>query len=220
MKSTLSSLPRGVCSDLNTTVSLRNGTHQIQPMSKQIKNPMTEVSTAVYNLLEPLSSQARQLVVRAALTLLGENASIAEGMSAGVKEHSASGDITEADTDKPSNARSFFDKKEPRGKTEQIAAAARFRELKEHATAHTRSDIEAVFSEARRNFDRHNFARDLDNARNSGFFNKGGSAKTGYTLSYYGQNYVDALPDRSAARALGKPQRKKGKGAKKGGSAA
>jgi hypothetical protein len=59
----------------------------------------------------------------------------------------------------------------------------------------------------------------------TGYFNKGGSADGGYQLSYVGQDYIDALPDREkalAARANArarKPGKKaKGKGARKGGA--
>ena len=65
-----------------------------------------------------------------------------------------------------------------------------------------------IFSVSRRNFDSHNYNRDMQNARNqAGFFNKS-TEKGSDTLSYYGQNYVDALPDRDTAKQLSRPKTK------------
>ncbi len=68
-----------------------------------------------------------------------------------------------------------------------------------------KADFQRVIStEARRSFHDGNFGRDIDNARAAKFFNPGGSAATGFTLSHVGQNYVDALPDREKAKAVKK----------------
>jgi hypothetical protein len=75
----------------------------------------------------------------------------------------------------------------------------------------SKDDFRAVFKDARRSFDTKNFGRDIGNARLSGFFTKGKEN----SLSDYGQQYVDQLPDRTAARTLRRPKgAKKGKGKK------
>jgi hypothetical protein len=42
--------------------------------------------------------------------------------------------------------------------------------------------------------------------KRAGFFNTGGSRSLGYTLSLYGQRYVDTLPDGDAIKKLHKPK--------------
>lgn len=70
-----------------------------------------------------------------------------------------------------------------------------------------------MISAARRNFDASNFGRDINNARTKGLFNKG-TGKDAYVLSYYGQNYVDILPNRDQLKTL----KAKGSKAKKCGA--
>jgi len=109
----------------------------------------------------------------------------------------------------------FFHFKDPQNKGEILAVAARYRELKGEE-AHPKSDLKAVIVDAGRNFDDANFARDMNNAkRQAGFFNLG--TGRGARLSYYGKQYVDALPDRAKAGALKRPKvgGRKSPGAKK-----
>ena len=179
------------------------------------KRTIADASAELYKLLEPFESDERARIVRGTLTLLGEQSS-----SFGLDEKDQQGGVGSSreragQIGTSTNARGFFDKKAPANKIEELAAAARFREQHENSTAIKKEDFKRIISDqARRNFDSHNFNRDINNARNSGFFNKGGSAKNGYTLSYYGQNFIDALPDREAAKKLHKP--KSGRRTKKG----
>ncbi len=173
------------------------------------KKSIADASSVLYQLLEPFDPSERARIVQGTLTLLGELAaeSTSQGQSsagtAGAQTHSASG----------KGVREYFDIKKPNNKIEELATVARFREQAQNGEASTKEDFKKIIGAARRNFDNANFARDINNARNKGFFNKGGSAKTGYTLSYYGQNYIDALPDRDAAKKIQRPKRA---GARKG----
>lgn len=110
---------------------------------------------------------------------------------------------------------SYFAAKNPRTKGEELAAAARYRELNEGAESSTRADLERVIKNARRNFDAGNFRRDLENARTSGLFTRG-SGKDSIILSTYGQSYVDALPDRAVAKQFARPKRGGRKSGRKG----
>src|SRR5207247_3229045 len=75
-----------------------------------------------------------------------------------------------------------------------------------NAQTHSKADLKKVIADARRNFDDRNFARDIKNARRqAGLFNLG-TERDAYQLSSYGQQYVDALPDKDAASKLKKPK--------------
>lgn len=116
-----------------------------------------------------------------------------------------------------SDPAAYFASKDPKSKQEELAVAARFRETIRGETKHTKKDFEAIFGEARRNFDGPNFAFDMRNAKKAGFFVKGGAKSHSHSLSYFGQNFVDALPDRSkaqATKAKSKKKRNKAKTAK------
>jgi hypothetical protein len=165
---------------------------------------IAELTAELYKLLEPLDSQNRTRLISATLTLLGESISspLAGGSQTdgGIPDPAALSGFT-------SDALTFFNAKRPEGKSEELAVAARFRELKSDESTHEKDDFRNVFGSARRNFDSGNFGRDLGNARTRGFFNPG----TGNTLSAYGINFVDALPDREAAKAITAPRGKKKK---------
>lgn len=85
--------------------------------------------------------------------------------------------------------------------------AARYREIAEKEESHSKTDLRTVITTgAHRNFDDANFARDMNNAkRQAGFFNLGTGRDTN-KLSYYGKQYVDALPDREEAGKLKRPK--------------
>lgn len=172
---------------------------------------VADASAELYKLLEGFTSEERGRIVKGTLMLFGEVVPTA-GMELRGGE----------DIDTPAavggagfkDARAFFETKAPTSKIEELAVAARFREQKEGAERHTKKEFASVITNARRNFDAHNFKRDLDNARTAGFFNKGGSEKEGFILSYYGQNYVDALPDREKLKTLKRPKKAAGTKAK------
>lgn len=167
---------------------------------------LTDATTALFKILEPLSTDERMRVVKSALILLGEES---ESLTAKVEgQKSKLGEI--------GNESDYFKKKAPNTKQEELAVAARYRELKENAISSKRADLELVFQNARVNFDGKRFKDNINNAiKGAGFFNTGGNKKEGYTLSFYGQSYVDALPDRDAIKSLQKPRISKPKKTRK-----
>jgi hypothetical protein len=157
---------------------------------------ITEASTALYTLLEPFTADERIRIVKGTLTLLGH-----DGNSI---EKTEENEINSSKVTEPSE---YFKIKKPQTKTEELAVAARFLEKRDNLVSCKREDLERVFSDARINFDGKRFKDNIINGmKSSCFFNTGGTKLTGYTLSLYGQNYVDALPDREAARALQRPK--------------
>jgi hypothetical protein len=165
------------------------------------KNKAVDIVPKIVSLLETLESVDRQRVITAVLTLLGES----------VQTLSVQPLLTHGFPAKPLNSdqaseKKFFDIKQPSAKIEEIAVAARYREESEQATSSTKADLQKVFRSARRNFDSHNFHRDMANARTAGLFNRD-TGKDSFELSHYGQSFVDALPDRTALKQLRRPKR-------------
>ncbi len=157
---------------------------------------ITEASATLYTLLEPFTTEERQRIVKATLMLLGE-----EAIQLDKSEESGN------NLPKIGEASEYFEHKNPQTKGEELAVAARFLELKDNAVSSKREDLESVFNDARINFDGKRFKDNIVNAmKTARFFNTGGTKATGYTLSLYGQNYVDVLPNREAAKALQKPK--------------
>jgi hypothetical protein len=175
---------------------------------------IAQVSAKLFDLLKHLEPTERQRVVAATMMLFGE-AAPSPGTIAGATPNRAAGSA-QATGGGGQTPKSFLDAKDPQNKSEALAVAARFRELVENSESHTKDQLREVFAAARRNFDSSNYSKDIRNARNqSGYFNKS-TAKGSETLSYYGQNYVDALPDREAAKDIARPKvRPKSKGASK-----
>jgi hypothetical protein len=165
-----------------------------------MSSSISETATKLLALLEPLSPDDRRRVVDGVLVLLGEATQDIRGRTSDQQRTAAGHGASATGT-----AKAFFDSKQPNSKIEELAVAARFHELTSDAESHSKADFEAVFKNARRNFDSVHFKRDLDNARTKGFFNKG-SGKDAAVLAYYGQNYVDALPDRDALKQIRAPK--------------
>jgi hypothetical protein len=159
---------------------------------------LTDAVSQLTKVLEPLQKDERQKVIQAVFSLLGNEPSgklHLDGDNGGdQKERVMSG-----------QEKTYFDKKDPKTKGEELAIAARFREQTAKAQTHTKEDIRKVVEAARRNFDVRNFKRDIENARTKGLFNRG-TGKGQFTLSYYGQSYVDGLPDRNAVKKLRRPK--------------
>jgi hypothetical protein len=169
------------------------------------KQNVAQLSMKLYELLSLLDAEDRTKVIQATLILCGDTPS-SEALSVGGNALQVGGS-GEPEVNL-SDVKAFFDAKDPRNKGEEFAVAARFRESAEHKHEHSKQDIESIITGARRNFDSTNYARDIKNARNqSGLFNKN-TCKNVDKLSYYGQNYVDALPDREAVKKLRKPVKK------------
>lgn len=165
------------------------------------KTTVAQLPAKLYELLSPLSAEDRNRVVQATLILLGDDAALATPASGGLPSLGA-----RATGSTPTDAGAYFDDKAPKNKGEALAVAARFRELRQNKDTHSKADLKAVITGSRRNFDDHNFARDINNAkRQAGFFNLG-TGRDASKLSYYGQRFVDALPDREAAAKLKRPK--------------
>ena len=161
---------------------------------------VAQVPAKLYELLSPLTPEERTRVVKATLILFGDEPL---GVGAPAAESTLASGQTPAP---PTDAGAFFDLKDPKNKGEVLAVAARYREQCEKQESHTKADLKKVITDARRNFDDSNFARDINNAkRQAGFFNLN-TGRDANKLSYYGQQFVDALPDREAAGKLKRPK--------------
>lgn len=175
------------------------------------KKTLAETSAELYQLLEPFDSTERQRIVKSVLVLLGEASDVRSDVrTPQTPQPSISGQQSLADASGGvpfDRARKYFNDKAPKGTSETLATAAMFFETHGGARVLVKDDFKAVFEGARRDFVASNFARDMDNAIKSGFFNAGGNAKKGYTLSGYGQDFLEALPDRTAAKAVQRPGR-------------
>lgn len=161
------------------------------------KPDLAKISTKLYELLSPLSSEERGRAIQATIILFGDPP-IADAISG----TSPRGTRLSVGSNTPHG---FMEEKAPANKGETFAVAARYRELVDKRESHSKADLKKVITDARRNFDNKNFGRDIKNARRqAGFFNLG-TGPDSHTLSYYGQQYVDALPDREAASKLKRP---------------
>lgn len=163
------------------------------------KITVAQLPARLYELLAPFTPEERGRAVQATLILFGDEA---QSGSAPVKTASR----TRGSANSHRDPKAFFDEKAPENKGETLAVAARYRELIEKEESHSKADLKKVITEARRNFDDSNFARDMGNARRqAGFFNLG-TGRDASKLSYFGQQFVDALPDREVALGLKKPK--------------
>lgn len=163
------------------------------------KTSVSQIPAKLYELLDPLTAEERARAVQATLILFGDEVS---AQSLGDKPGNAGKPLGKAGS--PRDPGEFFHLKDPQNKGEILAVAARYREI-QGEEAHSKSDLKGVIVDAGRNFDDANFARDMNNAkRQAGFFNLGTGRDA--RLSYYGKQYVDALPDRAKAGALKKPK--------------
>lgn len=176
--------------------------HQSAGMSMTNAKTFSTATTEIFQLLEDFKPDERKRIIAAAVTLFGDeptgqfitgtpSAKGRVGLAADQKSPTASA----------SDPKAFFDGKKPHSKIEELAVAARFRESSGNNT-HEKADFEQVIRAARRDFNANKFRRDLANAKTAGFFNRG----DGNPLSHFGQNYVDALPDRDAVKDLDRPK--------------
>jgi hypothetical protein len=179
------------------------------------KVDLAGITTQIHGLLDPLEPAERQRAITAALTLLGDTyvfPAVGQAGPAGTVPSPVAHTGPQA-SGAGVTPRDFFATKDPKNKVEELAVAARYRELYESAESHTREQLAQVIKAARRNFDGTNFSRDLGNAKTSKLFSLGKDN----ALSYTGQQFVDALPDRD--QALGLRKGKMAKRARKEGKA-
>lgn len=165
------------------------------------KTNIAQLPAKLYELLSRLSSEERARVVQATMVLFGDDPSATTLTGGDAASGAAAGVGTTAQ-----GAQAFLDQKHPRNKGEMLAVVARYRELVEKTDTHSKADFKRVITSARRNFDDSNFTRDINNAkRQAGFFNTG-TGRDASKLSYYGQQFVDALPNRDAVGKLKRPR--------------
>src|ERR1700737_2022655 len=121
-----------------------------------------ELTSKIVALLDKAESQDRRRIISAAMVLLGDQD---PAMPEQVKPAalSAAGGAAQ-----PKDASDYFNTKDPHSKIEELAVAARFREVNLRAQSHSKQELEAVFRSARRNFDSNNFNRDTINAKTKG----------------------------------------------------
>ncbi len=171
------------------------------------KTNIAQVSLQLYELLSSLDKDERTKVIQATLILFGDTEAGPTKPEGGNSNQNNNTD----DEGSVNDPKKYFELKDPKNKGEELAVAARYRELKEKVEVHTKEDLKKIITDARRNFDSGNFGRDITNARSqAGFFSKG-TGKGTEKLSYYGQNFIDALPDRDAAKKLSRPVKKPSK---------
>ena len=172
------------------------------------KKTVAEIPAQLYQILEPLKPDARRRVVRATMILLGEDYALLDLSSGGLARQESA--VTRPVPAIETTAQAYLLSKRPKNKGEMLAIAARYRELNENAETHSRADLKKVISDAGLVFDGHNFGRDINNAkRQAGFFNTN-TGRDSNKLSFFGQKYADALPDRLAAGKI----KKSGSGSK------
>lgn len=172
------------------------------------KMSFTDVIKQCIDLLNALEDNQRDRAVASILAAIGMDAKLPNNDTSRNNQGNDAQSTTTTEAGKKLTPTGFFKAKEPKNKGERLAVAARYRELHEQAEQHNKDDLKKIHQLARQNFDAHNFPADIKNAQtNSCYFNTGG-AKGEYQLSFYGQEYVDKMPDREAMRALKKPRKK------------
>lgn len=180
------------------------------------------LSNKIYELLSDLAQEDRAKVINSVLHLFGEATPAPPGQALSSSTGGAmpgQGAVQHAPT--KSSPPQFFAQKGPHNKGEMLAVAARYLELNGANHPPKIEDFTKFFADARQGFDRSNFSRDIKNAANKAGLFVRGAAKGQYQLSYFGQQYVDALPDRDAVKKLKRPKRsgaKRRSRAKAGGS--
>jgi hypothetical protein len=168
-----------------------------------------DLANKIYSLLRELQPEDRIRVLTSVAQLFGDppvsaSSTNPPGPGAGTQKM-----INPGSQAGSSNPQQYFAKKSPQNKGEMLAVAAKYREEHGGGHSHTRDDLAKFFTDARQNFDRNHFPRDMKNAQNQAqLFNKG-TPRGQYQLSYFGQQYVDLLPDREALKKLRRPGKKK-----------
>jgi hypothetical protein len=168
-----------------------------------------DVTNKMYALLHDLPPADRVKVMNSVAQLFGDPP--IAGSVATMDQQPASGTIGAHKTASGVTPQKYFVEKAPQNKGEMLAVAAKYREDHTGDHAHSLEDFAKFFTDARQNFDRHNFQRDMKNAQHQAQLFNTGTSMGQYQLSYYGQQYVNALPNRDALKKLRRPGRKAGK---------
>jgi len=165
------------------------------------ESSLAKISAKINKILEVLDSLERRICsLQSSITL---------GGSASVQPSAEPSTDSSAVATSPRNVtgQDFFSEKQPETSAEKLAVAARYREIHMGENTHSSKEMREFFSTAREDFVG-NYGRDIDNARNRGFFTKKGKKRDTAVLSTYGQKFVDALPRRDVASALRVPKKK------------
>jgi hypothetical protein len=180
------------------------------------KAKLQEVVPKLVSLLGKVDAEDRPRAIQAALLTLGDSAlptGLEMGTGTGGNGGGSGGGVRGGGgmgaPGGQMTAQAYFKAKKPKNKIEELAVAARYREQYMSAETSSKAEFQDVVTKARLNFDASNFNRDIGNAKTAKLFNIGGD-RDAYMLSAYGQDYVDALPDREALKELS-PIKKRGK---------
>lgn len=166
------------------------------------KATISQIPPKLYDLLAELSPDERLRAVQATLLLFGDHSAVD---AVAEPKRGLQSSQSKLGAQKVGSA-AFVNDKDPQNKGELLAVAARFREQVQEEESHSKADLKKVVTDAHRNFDDKNFTRDINNVkRQAAFFVLGGD-RDSHKLSYYGKQYVDALPDRDAAARIKKPR--------------
>lgn len=164
------------------------------------------ISKQMYDLMDGLEPDERAKVVNSVQQLYGDAAPVSSGGASAAANTALPGGATTPQQRASTTEQHFYAEKSPKNKGEMLAVAARYLEQHGGGDVHQTNDFAAFFKDARQNFDRNNFLRDMKNATHqAGLFTKG-MPKGQYQLSYFGQQYVDALPNREALTKLKRPK--------------
>lgn len=179
-------------------------------MTKPTAQSIAETTLLIFNALEQHDVDEQEKVLSAVQSLLGNTLSPIPAGPSPQMPSSIATPPAQTNSGPDESEESYFAHKGPQNKIEELAVAAHYLEKSSGKTGHTREAIKSTIESARRNFDAKNFKRDMNNAKTRGLFNKGGTSGE-YTLSFYGKNYIDALPDRDTAAAIRAPKKVGGK---------
>ena len=176
---------------------------------------LAETTSRIHEIVKDLSEKDLAKVLNAVLALSASEARVSFQPATSVEPVERNRSTLKGAVGDHS-ACEFFENKAPQSKVQELAVAARFRELSSSEVKHSKKDFEKIFSSARRNFDAENFPSDMRNAKKDGFFMKGTKNARSHQLSYAGQNFVDSLPDQQAAKKAMNKKRVKRQTKKKG----
>lgn len=159
------------------------------------KKDVSKMVGQIYELLSEVDQEERGRIIQATRVLLGDDGAYLTKIEE--KEDDLIGDVPDI-----KSIQKYFAEKSPINKGEELAVAARYLEIYEKSEEHSKADLKRIITDSRRNFDDKNYNRDMTNAKSqSGFFNLN-RGRDQNKLSYSGQNFVDALPDRTAAKKV------------------
>lgn len=179
-----------------------------EPPSKPGYN-VAKVTSDVCALFEPLSPADRSKVLQAVMILLGEQVPEPMVQRQGGQQDQPHSGVQPRGGHASGDLKRYFAEKAPKNKKETLAIAARWAQLHEGKETVAKDDFKRLIIGAGRHFDAHNFSMDITDAKRSSGFFVAGTGKDEYRLTYFGEQFVDALPNREVADQLARPKSKK-----------